>query len=185
MFGGLDEREIPIVRRIADLERIPWLRTAALVGTRAGDGWGLLAIIPCALALGGQRGLAAVGCGIVSGAIVGALVQGVKHVVRRQRPPVEVTRPIGAPDRYAFPSGHTAQAFSTLACGFWIAPHVGFLFLPLALLIATSRIVFGLHWPSDVLAGACIGSLVALVTLHLGEANGLVAWLQSWWPAAS
>lgn len=64
-------------------------------------------------------------------------------------------------DAFSFPSGHTlhAVAFTLVALGYW--PWLSPLLLPFALLTAISRVVLGLHYPSDVLAGAAIGGLVA------------------------
>lgn len=63
-------------------------------------------------------------------------------------------------DQYSFPSGHTlhAVAFTLVALGYY--PSLAILLLPFTLLVATSRLVLGLHYPSDVLAGAAIGALV-------------------------
>lgn len=64
-------------------------------------------------------------------------------------------------DEYSFPSGHTlhAVAFSLVLLShlpewFWVV-------VPFSVLVAASRPVLGLHYPSDVLAGAMIGALVA------------------------
>ena len=60
-------------------------------------------------------------------------------------------------DRYSFPSGHTLHAvcFTTVVCGH--LSGIAWLLVPFTLLVAVSRPVLGLHYPSDVLAGAAIG----------------------------
>jgi undecaprenyl-diphosphatase len=72
-----------------------------------------------------------------------------------------------ARDRYSFPSGHTLHAvmFSVLVAAHtpWLLPVV----IPLALLIAVSRVGLGLHYVSDVLAGAAMGGAFALLSLAL------------------
>ena len=64
-------------------------------------------------------------------------------------------------DQFSFPSGHTlhAVAFTLVACAYY--PQLAFLAVPFTLLVAASRMVLGLHYPSDVLAGAALGALVA------------------------
>lgn len=78
----------------------------------------------------------------------------------------------------SFPSGHTLStaAFSTAAalCVVRIWPRAGNLALALAVLwtglVAVSRLVLGVHWPSDVLAATCLGAFIALL---LSVANDL------------
>lgn len=68
----------------------------------------------------------------------------------------------GAPlDRYSFPSGHTLHAVSFAWQATAHFPELGWVLVPLATLIAGSRVVLGLHYPSDVLAGAAIGVALA------------------------
>jgi undecaprenyl-diphosphatase len=68
----------------------------------------------------------------------------------------------GAPlDRYSFPSGHTLHAVSFAWQATAHFPELGWVLVPLAGLIAGSRVVLGLHYPSDVLAGAAIGAALA------------------------
>jgi undecaprenyl-diphosphatase len=67
-------------------------------------------------------------------------------------------------DQFSFPSGHTlhAVAFTLVACSYYPA-LVAFL-VPFTLLVAASRLVLGLHYPSDVLAGAALGALIVLAS---------------------
>jgi len=68
---------------------------------------------------------------------------------------------------HSFPSGHTTAIFSVtvpfMAMDFILLCAL----LPVALIVGFSRIYLGLHYPSDVLAGATIGTLVALATVAL------------------
>lgn len=72
----------------------------------------------------------------------------------------------GAPplDQFSFPSGHTlhAVAFTLVACAHY--PWLGALLVPFTLLVAASRLVLGLHYVSDVVAGAVLGAAIAAIS---------------------
>jgi undecaprenyl-diphosphatase len=70
-------------------------------------------------------------------------------------------------DRFSFPSGHTLHAVNfTLVCSAYF-PELAAALAWFTALVALSRPVLGLHYPSDVLAGAAIGTLVAIATLQV------------------
>ena len=74
----------------------------------------------------------------------------------------------GAPlDRYSFPSGHTLHAVSFAWQVSAHFPELGWVLIPLAALIAGSRVVLGLHYPTDVLVGGLIGASLAELGLSL------------------
>ena len=70
-------------------------------------------------------------------------------------------------DPFSFPSGHTlhAVAFSLIAAGHY--PELTAALTVFSLLVAASRVVLGLHYPSDVVAGAGIGAAIALASQTL------------------
>jgi len=92
----------------------------------------------------------------------------IKHHIGRERPYVTFaglycgTPPL---DRYSFPSGHTLHAttFTIIACFFF--PIMTWILLPLALSIALSRVVLGLHYPSDVAMATILGIISAMLAI--------------------
>ncbi|HEY6962635.1 MAG TPA: phosphatase PAP2 family protein [Gaiellaceae bacterium] len=67
----------------------------------------------------------------------------------------------------SFPSDHASASFAIAVAVLLIDPVVGLAFLVLAVLIAVGRVVVGEHYPGDVLAGALIGSVAAVVVVRL------------------
>ena len=70
-------------------------------------------------------------------------------------------------DQFSFPSGHTmhAASFSIVAVSYY--PILFWLVAPFAVLVGLSRPILGLHYPSDVLAGAALGAAIALISLSI------------------
>jgi membrane-associated phospholipid phosphatase len=87
----------------------------------------------------------------------------VKVVVRRPRPVLEGLPPLGgAPSSLSFPSAHATSSFACATAMTRIAPEAAVLFI-LAAAIAACRPYLGMHYPSDVLAGAILGTALGLV----------------------
>jgi membrane-associated phospholipid phosphatase len=87
----------------------------------------------------------------------------VKLVVRRRRPVLEGLPPLGgAPSSLSFPSAHATSSFACATAMTRIAPEAAVLFV-LAVAISAGRPYLGMHYPSDVLAGAVLGTLLGLV----------------------
>jgi undecaprenyl-diphosphatase len=144
-----------------------WLCLAMLAATRFGDGWGWAALVP-ALASAGAVGRAALGIGLAAAALALAAFMVLKRAIQRPRPCETEPHPlfnVRPPDRFSFPSGHTMSAFAVstvLAIHFpALAPALGVV----ALGIGASRVVLGLHYVSDVVAGALLGTLIGGVAL--------------------
>lgn len=68
-------------------------------------------------------------------------------------------------DRFSFPSGHTLHAVGFSCILVYHFPLCALGLVPLTLVIALSRVVLGLHYPSDVLSGALVGAAVGLVSI--------------------
>lgn len=98
---------------------------------------------------------------IFVGAVGSATYAMVKRSTGRQRPfqmMPAVTAGAAPLDAFSFPSGHTlhAAAFTLVVLRYY--PSLGAILVGFALLTAASRVVLGLHYPSDVLAGAALGA---------------------------
>jgi undecaprenyl-diphosphatase len=104
------------------------------------------------------------------GAVGAAAYAMVKRTTSRPRPYQALERIAAgarALDAFSFPSGHTlhAVAFTLVACSYY--PALEALLFPFVLLTAVSRVVLGLHYPSDVLAGAALGALIAAASFRI------------------
>lgn len=64
---------------------------------------------------------------------------------------------------WSFPSGHTTTIFAAMTGCFFLAPRRWYLWFPLAVLVAAGRVVTGAHFPSDVLAGAFLGTATSIL----------------------
>lgn len=86
----------------------------------------------------------------------------VKLAVRRHRPILEGLPPLGgAPSTLSFPSAHSTSSFAVATAMTRIAPEAAVLFA-LALAIGLCRPYLGMHYPSDVIAGALLGVALGL-----------------------
>lgn len=97
-----------------------------------------------------------------------------KNVIARTRPYETIaglTSLVGAQKDYSFPSGHTGSSFAAAVVLFRGLPKkYGIPALVLAFLIGLSRLYVGVHYPTDVVCGALIGTGIALLTYWAGTA---------------
>ncbi|HZU55767.1 MAG TPA: phosphatase PAP2 family protein [Actinocrinis sp.] len=147
---------LPKLGRAADHSKL-WIALAATMAATPRRGTRRAAM----------RGMAAVSLASASANLVG------KTMIRRQRPglvDIPLIRQLRrVPDSSSFPSGHAASA-AAFATG--VALETPYLALPVAALaagVAASRVVTGVHYPTDVVAGAAVGVAAGLLTTR-------------WWP---
>ena len=91
-----------------------------------------------------------------------------KRLISRERPDtseIPSWSTLTAPDRFSFPSGHTITAFAVAVTLSRFYPDLATGLMFCALSIAASRILLGMHFLSDVVAGAAIGSIVACASV--------------------
>lgn len=88
----------------------------------------------------------------------------IKSLVERVRPCQvipEVHLLVGCSNSYSFPSSHAANSFAFATIFFLRYRWTGWLFFPLAAVIAYSRVAVGVHYPFDILGGAMLGLIVS------------------------
>ena len=169
-IAWMDQAELTACRRFNRAVRTAGLLRLFQVASRLGDGvlwYTLVALL--ALMYGSEGRHVALQCA-VAGPIGLGIYRMLKNVLVRERPYMTHDTIIcaGRPlDRFSFPSGHTLHAvsFTIVICS--SLPLLAILLVPMALLIAMSRVVLGLHYPTDVLAGAMLGTLIGGTTAVL------------------
>jgi undecaprenyl-diphosphatase len=176
VWGFIENRDHRIMRRFNNWRAPRWIRFWMLTATRMGDGWLWYSLGAMLLAFGGSRGFLAFGAAS-SAAIVGILVFKVlKRLSHRPRPcqfQPHCWAKVLPPDQFSFPSGHTMTAFSIALVVSYFYPGLEWPLYFLAISIGLSRLVLGMHFLSDVLDGAVIGSALGLASIVGFAAYGL------------
>ncbi len=141
-----------------------------IAATRGGDGWLWYAMGLVVALFGGPERFAALGAAAAAAGIGIALFLKLKKTCGRKRPCAlepHCWTTLLPPDQFSFPSGHTITAFAVaISLGaFYPALLLGLLFC--AISVAASRILLGMHFLSDVVAGAGIGGLLGYAAVDL------------------
>ena len=140
--------------------------------SRLGDGVFWYSLMAMLVVVDGMAGLAASTHLAATGVVALTLYRHLKRWTRRPRPFAadgRIRAWVAPLDEFSFPSGHTlhAVAFTVVALAYY--PWLAALLVPFTASVAVSRVVLGLHYPSDVLAATAIGSALAGVSLALGS----------------
>jgi undecaprenyl-diphosphatase len=161
MRGFIIRRDHSLMQRINNWDAPRWMRAYAISSTRAGDGWLWYAMGVLILLFGGEQRFHALGAA-GSAAIMSILLFMVLKRFANRRRPCEIAPHCWAtllpPDQFSFPSGHTMTAFAVSLPMLMFYPELGTGLMFCAVSIALSRILLGMHFLSDVVAGAILGA---------------------------
>jgi undecaprenyl-diphosphatase len=145
--------------------------------SRLGDGVFWYALMAVIAIVGGWRGLHAALHMAATGMTALLLYRLLKRWTKRPRPfrgcPGVIAH-VPPLDEFSFPSGHTLQAVSFTVVGLAWFPLLAPLLIGFTALVAMSRVVLGLHYPSDVLAAIGIGCGLGSLSLWLVDSAGLM-----------
>lgn len=169
-LSRLAEYELPFCLLVNRANRRRSARAIFGFISRLGDGvlwYGLILLLPL---LYGADALTPATHMMLAGLISLLVYKAIKVTTLRDRPCTaspNIVRTVPPLDQYSFPSGHTlhAVAFTLVLVSYY--PEFAWLTVPFTALVALSRLVLGLHYPSDVVAGALIGAAVAVTSFQI------------------
>jgi undecaprenyl-diphosphatase len=169
-MSWVSSRDHSLMVRVNHWRPPKWLRLWMLAATRSGDG-GLWYALGAAVALyGGPQRFHALLAATLAVAVGIALFLELKRAFRRKRPCAlepHCWAELLPPDQFSFPSGHTITAFAVAVAlgGFYPEMRPGLFFC--AASIAASRVILGMHFLSDVLAGGALGAILGALATEL------------------
>jgi undecaprenyl-diphosphatase len=170
MLSFISHRDHSLMRRINRWPAPRWIRVWMICATRGGDGWLWYALGCIILLFGGADRYRATGAAALAAGVGIAVFLKIKKATGRKRPCAiepHCWATLLPPDQFSFPSGHTITAFAVAVSLAHFYPDllIGLLFC--ALSVTASRILMGMHFLSDVVAGALIGTLLAYGSTRL------------------
>jgi undecaprenyl-diphosphatase len=177
VWGYIERRDHRLMRRMNRWRAPRWVRFWMIAATRMGDGWLWYELGAILLIFGGAQRFAAVSAAGAAGLAGVGVFKLLKLLSQRSRPcqlEPHCWSKVLPPDMFSFPSGHTMSAFSMSLVVSYFYPSLEAPLLFLALIIAVSRIVLGMHFLSDVLAGAVLGVALGCASITAFASFGLI-----------
>lgn len=168
MIQSILERDACLTQKLRVAETPGPLRGLAILLAHSGDSWFWLAVLIPVAWLGTDFWSRRAILYVVAILVTALLVFAIKFTVRRRRPEGEWGQVYRKTDPHSFPSGHAARAalLAALAIGLG-PPWLGLLLAIWAPLVMLARVAMGVHYLSDVLAGALLGGLVGWIVVRL------------------
>jgi membrane-associated phospholipid phosphatase len=157
------DADLKLLRLMRTRGHSPGLESAAKALGKAANNGAVWVVLGVALALlDPERRESWLICALLGPVAIG-LNYGIKLLVKRPRPVLEGLPPLGgAPSSLSFPSAHALSSFAVATAMFRVdSATAGALLVALA--ISLGRPYLGMHYPSDVLAGALLGVLLGLI----------------------
>lgn len=154
--------------RLRVAEQPGWRRNAAALLARSGDSWFWLLGLVAVWWLGDMNWRSWAQVQAIAILITAGLVMVIKFTVRRRRPEGEWGGIYRSTDPHSFPSGHAARAVMLAVLAQGLGPVWFAILLSIwAPLVVLARVAMGLHYLSDVLAGALLGSAAGVLFLFV------------------
>jgi len=170
LFNKADQFELNLCQR---MNRMGYYRAIRLFFkgiSRLGDGVFWYALALAMPLLYGPEAIYSLGHITVCALICVGIYSQLKNRLVRQRPFIsfhDITAHTAPLDLYSFPSGHTMNAVNFAILFGVFFPVLLWLVAPFAILVALSRVILGMHYPTDVLVGAALGTLISVTSLVL------------------
>jgi undecaprenyl-diphosphatase len=170
MLRYIARRDQRLMRRVNRWPAPRWVRLWMLAATRGGDGWLWYAMGAVILLFGGEQRFRAAAAAALAVGVGIALFLQLKKATGRKRPCAyepHCWASLLPPDQFSFPSGHTITAFAMAVSLSLYYPDLAAGLLFCAVSVAASRVVLGMHFLSDVVVGAAIGTGLAYLAARL------------------
>jgi len=169
MFQRLGSVDLVLSSKINKACHYHYIKQFFRLVSRLGDGVFWYTLIIILVIYYGEKGLIASFHMLIVGIITLLVYKYIKSKIGRLRPfenNTEIMKGTIALDCYSFPSGHTLHAVSFTIVALHYFPHLFAVLCAFTLLVACSRVILGLHYPTDVIAGAAIGYTIAQIATY-------------------
>jgi len=170
VWNRIESNDHRLMRHVHKWRPPRWFRFFMVMFTRMGDGWLWYGIGLVLLLFGGSSRFMAFGSAALASFSGILLFRFLKRVSHRKRPcelEPHCWSLVLPPDQFSFPSGHSITSFGIAIALGWFYPELLCCLLLIAASIAVSRIILGMHFLSDVVAGSFLGCMLGYGCVHL------------------